>query len=97
MSENLNERRGSTGLAVKAGFWYVISTFLVKGLSFITHPIFAGLLSKQDMGAFSNFASWETLLLIITSLEMQNTVARAYYDFKEDFNWTVLDEQSTNQ
>ena len=80
------ERRGSTGLAVKAGFWYVISTFLVKGLSFITHPIFAGLLSKPDMGAFSNFASWETLLLIITSLEMQNTVARAYYDFKDDFN-----------
>lgn len=86
MSEHLKEQRGSTGLAVKAGFWYVISTFLVKGLSFITHPIFAGLLSKQDMGAFSNFASWETLLLIITSLEMQNTVARAYYDFKEDFN-----------
>lgn len=86
MSEHLQEKRGSTGLAVKAGFWYVVSTFLVKGLSFITHPIFAGLLSKPDMGAFSNFASWETLLLIITSLEMQNTVARAYYDFKEDFN-----------
>jgi len=86
MSKHLNEQRGSAGLAVKAGFWYVISTFLVKGLSFITHPIFAGLLSKEDLGAFSNFASWETLLLIITSLEMQNTVARAYYDFKEDFN-----------
>ncbi len=86
MSEHLKEQRGSAGLAVKAGFWYVISTFLVKGLSFLTHPIFAGLLSKEDLGAFSNFASWETLLLIITSLEMQNTVARAYYDFKDDFN-----------
>ncbi len=79
-------KRGDAGLALKAGFWYVLSTFLVKSLSFITHPIFAGLLSKEDLGAFSNFASWETLLLIITSLEMQNTVARAYYDFKEDFN-----------
>ena len=79
-------KRGSAGLALKAGFWYVISTFLVKGLSFITHPIFAGLLTKEQLGAFSNFASWETLLLIITSLEMQNTVARAYYDFKEDFH-----------
>jgi len=86
MSEQLHEKRGSAGLAVKAGFWYVVSTFLVKGLSFITHPIFAGLLSKEALGAFSNFASWETLLLIVTSLEMQNTVARAYYDFKEDFN-----------
>ena len=79
-------KRGSAGLALKAGLWYVISTFLVKGLSFITHPIFAGLLTKEQLGAFSNFASWETLLLIITSLEMQNTVARAYYDFKDDFD-----------
>lgn len=86
MSNEINQQRGSAGLAIKAGFWYVVSTFLVKGLSFITHPIFAGLLSKEDLGAFSNFASWETLLLIITSLEMQNSVARAYYDFKEDFN-----------
>ncbi len=82
----VNEKRGSASLAIRAGFWYVVSTFLVKSLSFITHPIFAGLLSKEDLGAFSNFASWETLLLIITSLEMQNTVARAYYDFKDDFN-----------
>jgi len=79
-------QRGSAGLALKAGFWYVVSTFLVKGISFITHPIFAHQLDKPDMGAFSNFASWETLLLIVTSLEMQNTVARAYYDFKDDFN-----------
>lgn len=85
-NEPQNIKRGDAGLAIKAGFWYVLSTFLVKSLSFITHPIFAGLLSKEDLGAFSNFASWETLLLIITSLEMQNTVARAYYDFKEDFN-----------
>ncbi|MBE6806677.1 MAG: hypothetical protein E7527_01500 [Ruminococcaceae bacterium] len=79
-------QRGSTGLALKAGFWYVVSTFLVKGISFITHPIFAHQLDESSLGAFSNFASWETVLLIITSLEMQNTVARAYYDFKDDFN-----------
>lgn len=79
-------KRGSTGLALKAGLWYVISTFLVKGLSFITTPIFSRLLSKEAYGEFSNFASWQTLLLIVTGLEMQNTVARAYYDFKDDFD-----------
>ena len=82
-------KRGSTGLALKAGLWYVISTFLVKGLSFITTPIFSRLLSKEAYGEFSNFASWQVLLLIITSAEMHNTVSRAYYDFKEDFNGYV--------
>ncbi len=84
-----NEKRGSTGLALKAGFWYVISTFLVKGLSFITTPIFSRLLSKEAYGEFSNFASWQALLLIVTSMEMQNTVARAYYDFKDEFDGYV--------
>ena len=76
-------------MALKAGFWYVISTFLVKGLSFITTPIFSRLLSKEQYGEFSNFASWQTLLLIITGVEMQNTVSRAYYDFKDDFDGYV--------
>ena len=83
MSEN---KRGSTKLALKAGLWYVISTFLVKGLSFITTPIFSRLLSKEDYGEFSNFASWQALLIIITGAELYNTVARAYYDFKDDFD-----------
>ena len=79
-------KRGDSGLAIKAGFWYVISTFLVKGLSFITTPVFSRLLTKAEYGEFSNFASWQALLLIITSMEMQNTVARAYYDYKKDFD-----------
>lgn len=84
-------QRGSTSLALKAGFWYVISTFLVKGISFIVHPFFSKLLPAETgaVGSFANFASWETILLIITSLEMQNTVARAYYDFKDDFDQYV--------
>ena len=79
------EKRGSSALALKAGLWYVVSTFLVKGLSFITTPVFSRLLSKEAYGEFSNFASWQALLLIVTSAEMHNTVARAYYDYKDDF------------
>lgn len=86
MSKEIQEKRGSSGLAIKAGLWYVISTFLVKGLSFITTPIFSRLLSKEALGEFSNFASWQVMLLIITGAELHNTVARAYYDFKEDFD-----------
>lgn len=89
MSEEIKQQRGSSALAIKAGFWYVISTFLVKGLSFITTPIFSRLLSKEAYGEFSNFASWQTLLLIVTGAEMHNTVARAYYDYKDDFDGYV--------
>jgi len=80
------EQRGSAKLAFKAGFWYVISTFLVRSLSFITTPIFSRLLSKADYGEFSNFASWQALLIIITGMELHSSIGRAYYDFKEDFD-----------
>ena len=80
------EARGSTKLALKAGAWYVISTFLVKSLSFITTPIFSRLMDKTSYGEFSNYASWQTTLLVLTGAELYNTVNRAYYDHKEDFD-----------
>lgn len=78
--------RGDSALAVKAGFWYVISSFLVKSVSFLTTPLFARLMSQAEYGEFTNFASWQVTLLIITGMELHNTVNRAYYDFKEDYD-----------
>lgn len=81
--------RGSAGLALKAGLWYVISNFLVKGMAFITTPIFSRMMSGADYGEFSNYASWQTILLIITGAELQNTLSRAYYDYPEDYDGYV--------
>lgn len=78
--------RGNTKLAVKAGFWYVFSTLVTKGLAFLTTPIFARLMTSADYGEFSNFANWQSLLLIIVSMEMYNTLSRAYYDFTDEYD-----------
>lgn len=87
MSETV--KRGSTSLAVKAGFWYVISNFLLKGISFITIPIFSRLMSTEDYGEFSNYTSWQATLLIIVGAELYNTLSRAYYDYKEEYDQYV--------
>ena len=63
-------KRGNTKLALKSGFWYVLSTVITKGLAFITTPIFARMMNKTDYGEFSNFAYWQSLLVIVVSLEM---------------------------
>ena len=78
--------RGNAALALKSGFWYVASTFITKGLAFITTPIFARLMTTGDYGEFTNFANWQSLLIIVISGELYNTLARAYYDFKTDFD-----------
>lgn len=78
--------RGNTRLAIKVGFWYTVATFLTRGIAFITTPIFARVMTKADYGEFSNFASWQAMLLILVSAELYSTVSRAYYDYKEDYN-----------
>lgn len=78
--------RGNTNIAIKAGFWYVISTFLAKGLSFITTPIFARIMTEADYGEFSNYANWQSILIIIISAEMYNTLSRAYYDYADEYD-----------
>lgn len=83
---NLEVKRGDSSLAIKSGFWYVVSTFLTKGIAFLTMPFFTRIMTKGDYGEFTNFANWISLLLIITSFEMYNTLNRAYYDFKEKYN-----------
>ncbi len=82
-------QRGNTKLAVKAGFWYVVSSFLIKALAFITTPIFSRLMSQEAFGEFSNYASWQSTLLILTGAELYNTLNPAYYDYKDDYDGYV--------
>ena len=69
---------------VKAGTWYTISNFLIKGISFVTLPIFARLLTKGELGQFSNITAWFNVLAIITTFELYSSVSIARFDFKDD-------------
>ena len=80
MSENINKK------ALKAGIWYTISNFVVRGMGFITTPIFTRILSKEVYGEFSNYASWLAILIIITTFELSSSVSRAKFDFEDDMD-----------
>ena len=69
---------------IKAGTWYTISNFLIKGISFVTLPIFARLLTKDELGQFSNITAWFNILAIITTFELYSSVSIARFDFKNE-------------
>ena len=56
VQESINKR------ALKAGIWYTICNFAIRGINFITTPFFTRLISKSDYGLYSNYASWLSLL-----------------------------------
>lgn len=69
----------------KAALWFVACSFLQKGISFITVPIFTRLLSTEQYGTYTVYLSWLQVMTIFTSLYMYNGVFdNAMAKFKED-------------
>ncbi len=72
--------------ALKSGVWYTAANFLMKSLAFITTPIFTRMLSKEQYGAFQNFASWQGIFAVFVTLNLGTTLISARYDFKKDLD-----------
>lgn len=77
MKENTNK------LALKAGSWYVISNFLLKGIAIITTPIFTRLLSPEAFGITSTYTSWLGILTVVGTLDIYACVQIARHDFED--------------
>ena len=71
---------------LKATFWYAFSDFLLKGLAFITTPIFSRILTKAEYGIFANYSTWYTLLATVITLHLRVSLTRARFDFEKDLN-----------
>lgn len=59
---------------VRASFWFLVCSFLQKGISVITTPIFTRLLSTSEYGQFSVFNSWLGILTAFVSLNLYSGV-----------------------
>ncbi len=60
--------------AAKASFWFVVSNVALKGISFITTPIFTRLLDVADYGVSSVFVTWEGVISIFATLSLAGGV-----------------------
>lgn len=72
---------------VKAFFWFLVCSFIQKGIIALTTPIFTRILTTAEYGQFSVFNSW---LQIITPIVCLNLYAGVYSQgivkFEEDRN-----------
>lgn len=55
---------------LKASFWFLICSFVQKGISVITTPIFTRLLTPAEYGMFSVFTSWLNIVTVIVTLNL---------------------------
>ena len=60
--------------AAKASFWFVVSSVVLKGISFITTPIFTRLLDAEAYGVSAVFVTWENVISIFATLSLAGGV-----------------------
>lgn len=57
--------------AAKAALWFTICSFFIKGLGFITGPIFTRLLSPEEYGVVTLYLTYQQIILILATWEIQ--------------------------
>ena len=57
-------------IQVRASFWFLICSFLQRGISVITTPIFTRILTASEYGDYNVFNSWLGIITIFTSLRL---------------------------
>lgn len=77
------KKKKDNATTAKIAIWYTIANVFAKGMAMITTPIFTRLLSKSEYGLFSNFTSWESILMVLVTVDFTASVARAKYDFDD--------------
>ncbi len=81
MSRLEQNKSGGAGKVMKAGIGYTLGDVIIKGISFLTIPIFTRLMSPEQFGLYSTFFSYENLLMIILGMSLYLSVKPAYNEF----------------
>lgn len=69
---------------IKAASIYILGSFLVQGLNFITLPIFASLMTTNEFGIFTSYENWTTILAALIGLQTTTSVTNAYIDYSNN-------------
>lgn len=72
-------------LALKSGIWYVIGNVSLKGIAFLTLPIFVRLMTTEEYGLFNIYIAYETVISVILGLGLWTSIKNAYIDYNKDF------------
>ena len=72
-------------IMVRASLWFFICSFMQKGISVITTPIFTRLMNTEEYGQFNVFQSWYGIVEVFVCLHLSRGVyTQGIVKFSED-------------
>lgn len=85
MLKRIIDRYKSVPVQIRAAFWFLVCSFMQRGISVITTPIFTRLLTTGDYGQYGVFNSWLDIISIFVTLRLYYGVfARGLIKFEDD-------------
>ena len=79
----------SKNKVVRAGIAYTVGNVLLRGIAFLTLPIFTRILTMQEFGLFNVYVSYETILTIFSGVCLYGSLRTAWYDYRTSFDQYV--------
>lgn len=79
----LIEKLKSSSL-VRSSFWYTIGNFFIKGITFITIPLFTNIMTVEEYGLVNNYTAIASIFAIFVGLSLNGAINNANFEFKED-------------
>lgn len=76
----------SSNKVVKAGAGYVIGNYLLKGITFLSAPIFTRLLTTAEYGDFNTYLSYESIIYILVGIALHSSINNAKYKYGDALN-----------
>ena len=70
MLKKLIDKYNCLPVQIKASFWFLICSFLQRGISTITVPIFTRILTSTEYGRISVFNSWNAIISVFVTLNL---------------------------
>lgn len=68
-----------------AGLGYTIGNYLLKGINFLTIPIFTRLMSTEHYGIYSTYMTYDAIISVFIAFALHSSLKNAKYKYKEQF------------
>lgn len=92
--KRLQEYYRRTPKSVRSAFWFTVCNFFLKGISFLSAPLFTRMLSNEEYGRLSLLISYEQIITILATWEIQSgSYQKGLFKYKnciDDFTISTL-------
>lgn len=79
-------KKSGNNVVIKAGVGYTAANVLIKGLSFLTLPLFSRIMTTEQFGVYNVFVSYETMLSLVVGFAIHSSLKSANLRFKDEIN-----------